>query len=114
MTNKELIELLQQGKAYEFNQFRAYKPDFKIDLRGADLSRAYLLGVNFTSVDLRGAVLQHTFLNAGKLRNADLRGADLRGADVEGTDLTGAIFDKQQIAMLPELLGIKVIEDKND
>lgn len=114
MTNNNLTELLKAGRVDEFNQFRANNPNFKIDLRGADLNGAYLLGANFTGADLRGAVLQHVYLSTGKLRYADLRGADLTGTDVEGTDLTGAIFDKQQIAMLPELLCIEVIEDHNE
>ena len=42
----------------------------RADLRGADLSDAYLIGA-----DLRGADLSDAYL-----RGADLRGADLRGA----------------------------------
>ena len=72
MTNKELIELLQD-----------------VNLQNADLCGAILLG-------------------------ADLRGADLQGADLRGADLFGVKFDKQQIAMLPALLGIKVIENENE
>ena len=81
MSNKELIELLQAGKVQEFNKFREKYPNFEIDLSYADL------------------------------RDINLAGVDLLGVDLLGVDLRGARFDKQQIAMLPRLLGIRVLED---
>tara|TARA_Y200000002_G_scaffold382589_2_gene400207 strand:+ start:893 stop:1198 length:306 start_codon:yes stop_codon:yes gene_type:complete len=101
MTKQQLIELLQAGKVDEFNQFRADNPDFIPDLIGVALLGANLIGVDLHGVDLRGAVLH----------GVDFRGANLKGADLTGADLLGAIFDNQQIAMLPELLQIVVIED---
>ena len=104
MTRDDLIKLLKAGKVDEFNQFRADNPDFIPDLIGADLLGADLKGVDLKYADLHSAVLH----------GVDFMGADLTDADLTGADLLGAIFDKQQISMLPELLGIKVIEDKNE
>ena len=77
------VELLEVGKVKEFNEFRKKYPALKeIDLSMTDL------------------------------RDINMDGANLNGVNLSRADLRGAIFDKQQIAMLPELLGIKVIEDK--
>lgn len=81
MTNEDLIGLLEAGKVQEFNQFREKYPNFEIDLSYADL------------------------------RDVNLEGANLNGADIRGADIRGARFDKQQIAMLPRLLCIRVLED---
>jgi hypothetical protein len=54
--------------------------DTRIDLRGADLSEAYLRGADLYKADLSGT----------DLSEADLRGADLYKADLSGTDLSEA------------------------
>ena len=106
MTKQELIELLQAGKVDEFNKFREDNSDFKINLSDAYLSSARLYRANLTGANLSGAILDDA-----DLTGANLSGANLTGANFACTDLTGAIFDKEQIAMLPKLLGIEVIED---
>jgi hypothetical protein len=55
------------------------------DLRGADLTHAYLC-----YVDLRDANLTHADLSYAKLRDADLSYAKLRDADFFGADLRSA------------------------
>jgi uncharacterized protein YjbI with pentapeptide repeats len=117
MTKQELIALLQAGKVQEFNKFRADNPDIKIDLlcanlQGADLLCADLDDVVLVGADLKCADLKGADLKGAVLHGVDFRGADLKGADLQSADLLGAIFDKEQIAMLPELLQIVVIEDK--
>lgn len=101
MTKQELIELLQAGKVDEFNKFREENPDVEIDLCYADLDK----------INLRNANLRNVTFYESSLVDADFRGACLVSATFACTDLRGAIFDKQQIAMLPELLGIKILED---
>ena len=61
-----------------------------IDLRGADLSRADLTGVNLRDADLRGADLSRADLTGVNLRDADLREASLTGANLRAADLTEA------------------------
>lgn len=138
MTNNDLIKLLQAGKVQEFNQFREDNPDFKIDLRGAELigvkwnafisderanfkganfegaslSYARLIHANFEGANFKGARLYSVILNYSNLIGANFEGAKLYNAKLYNASLCHAIFDKEQIAMLPELLGIKVIEDK--
>jgi uncharacterized protein YjbI with pentapeptide repeats len=57
------------------------------DLSGIDLSDAYLLNVDFRSVDLQNANQRRTeFINV-KLSLSDLRGADLSEAHFHQTDL---------------------------
>jgi len=133
MTNKELIALLKAGKVQEFNQFRADNPNFIPDLRGIDLyvgrasKHAKLKGINFKNALLQDSNLQGAKLQGSNLQGSNLQGSNLyrtnlcmvnlQGANLQGVNLNrallqGARFDKQQIAMLPELLGIKIIKDK--
>jgi uncharacterized protein YjbI with pentapeptide repeats len=62
MTKAKLIELLQAGKVDKFNQFRAENPDFIL---------------NFSYVNLRGAILCRVNLRGVDLSYAELQGADL-------------------------------------
>lgn len=62
------------------------------DLRSADLSEAYLTGIELRGADLRGA----DFTGAN-LRAADLRGADMTGAFFTDADLTGAKLEKSYV-----------------
>jgi uncharacterized protein YjbI with pentapeptide repeats len=60
------------------------------DLRGADLSSAFLNGARFGNVDLRGANLRAATMQGLVFRNANLQGADLREADLRDANLSGA------------------------
>lgn len=112
MTKQKLIELLLAGKIDKFNQFRKDNPDFIPDLRDIDLyvgrgsKHAKLKGINF-----KDALLQGSNLQSAKLQGSNLQGANLQGVNLNRALLQGARFDNNQIAMLPELLGIKIIED---
>jgi uncharacterized protein YjbI with pentapeptide repeats len=80
------------------------------DLRGANLRKADLSGLNLCSCDLRKAYLEGVFLKGADLRRADLwearleganltarcklAYADLRNAHLQETDLPSAIFDR--------------------
>ena len=64
-------------------------------LRGLDLDKADLRGVDFSGAALancrlRGADLRGCVLTEARLAGADLAGADLTGAVLTGADLTGA------------------------
>ena len=63
------------------------------DLRGADLSRAYLEHVDLHEADLRGADLSRAYLKHANLRTAKLDGTILHGAVLRHADLTGATLD---------------------
>ena len=69
----------------------------KANLRGADLSGAYLRGANLIDANLRGAYLSGANLSGANLRGANLSGADLSGADLRGANLSGADLDKRYI-----------------
>ena len=132
MTNKKLIELLKAGKVDEFNQFRKENPDFIPDLRGIVLferhaKTARLKGINFEGALLQGANLQSAKLQGSNLQGANLQGSNLYRANLCTSNLQGAIlqdvnlnrallqgarFDKKQISILLELLGIQIIQDK--
>ena len=133
MTNDHLIKLLKAGKIDEFNRFRAENPDFIPDLRGIDLyvgrasKHAKLKGINFKDAllqgsNLQGAKLQGSNLQGSNLQDANLyrtnlcmvnlQGANLQGVNLNRALLQGARFDKNQISILLEVLGIKIIKDK--
>jgi len=59
-------------------------------LSEADLSGAYLRGVNLSEADLRGANLSGADLSGANLSGADLSGAKLSGADLSGANLSEA------------------------
>jgi hypothetical protein len=68
---------------------------YKADLRGANLSEAFLIRAYLTGADLSGANLSRAILDAAflievNLKGARLDGADLYGAILIGADLTGA------------------------
>ena len=76
--------------------------DFKLYLRGADMSHlqvraARLSGAWLTKANLSGAVLPYADLSSARLRQADLPGVQLRHADMSnakfwGADLSGTIL----------------------
>jgi hypothetical protein len=105
MDRQEVIELLKN--AHRWNQYREANPNWIPDVPNVYLCGKYLNEINLRSANLKGV----TFYDC-TITDADFSNANLSGAKFVSTDLRGAIFDKQQIAMLPELLGIKVIEDK--
>ena len=78
------------------------------DLRGANLSEAYLRGA-----DLCGASLSEAYLRGANLSEADLRGADLSeaylcGADLRGADLRGAVIDSGGRRLIGERPMLKI------
>jgi hypothetical protein len=90
-------------------------------LQGVDLSGANLLRANFRSCDIRdgsfigsrlefadltSANLRHADLEKADLQNANLQDADLFGADLGQADLTGAHFSKADLRNT-DLSGIK-------
>jgi len=87
--------LLWQGEAANLAEAVRKALDSGADLRGADLSQAYLHGVDLHAADLSGAKLTDTDLSGGNLCGAYLRSADLYDADLSGAlladaDLSGA------------------------
>ncbi|MGD1936643.1 MAG: pentapeptide repeat-containing protein [Cyanophyceae cyanobacterium] len=112
-----LQEAIAQGKTFQarandtapadlpFSGGKAERLDlYQVNLDGADLADAYLVGVLFTNARLRETSLKGAWLQRADLRGADLRGADLQGAnftgaslnrsDIRGADLRGAVLDE--------------------
>lgn len=73
-----------------------------VDLSNADLAQAAIWESDLSGANLSGADLRHAQLNGSNLRKANLRhakmydtnidGADLSGADLRGTDLSDVMF----------------------
>ncbi len=86
----------------------------RVDLSGADLSGAKMVGANLSRVDfseanLAGADLSETLLLGTVFRGTDLTAANLHGAAVAGADFTGATLTnvrsgglKGSAAILPD------------
>ena len=62
-------------------------------LRGGDLSHAYLCEADLSGADLRSVDLRYANLFGADLSYADLSYADLSYAKLTGADLDGADFD---------------------
>ncbi|HSS76369.1 MAG TPA: toll/interleukin-1 receptor domain-containing protein [Thermoanaerobaculia bacterium] len=88
MTNTEL-EILKGGVP-QWNEWREKNPTVWPDLRGADLSKAKLDGVNLENTNLLQANLEGAALSDAKLRNANLKEANLRRAVLTRADLQDA------------------------
>jgi uncharacterized protein YjbI with pentapeptide repeats len=93
MANEEQLKRLGQGVP-EWNLWRRENPE-RIDLaganlRGADLTGAFLTRANLGRVDLAGANLGRAFLTGAFLTGANLRGANLGRVDLTGANLAGA------------------------
>ena len=73
---------------YEANLIE--KGNAKIDLHLADMSGAWIIGIDLHSADLHGIGLRNTDLHFVDLSDTDLSFADLRGDDLTGVNLRGA------------------------
>lgn len=82
-------QLLQYGVS-QWNQWRQAHPNQRPDLRGIDLSRAYLYDIDLTNSILIGVTLSRACLIGADLTGADLGGANLRGAYLSEANLSGA------------------------
>jgi uncharacterized protein YjbI with pentapeptide repeats len=96
VANDDHVAQLMKG-VDNWNAWREENPDIRLDLSGADFSRANLGGVNFgrsrpysKAPDLRNARFIDANLSKAALDGADLSGADLSGADLSKADLGGA------------------------
>ena len=63
------------------------------------LSDAWLVGIDFSQYDLRGANMARARLSHARLVNADLRLADLRGAFLDNACLQGARLDSANLEL---------------
>ena len=61
-----------------------------VDLKGADLMEAYVVGATLVGADLRGANLYRATLAFTNLRGANLSGDYMEGANLSFTNLRGA------------------------
>ena len=98
MANEGQVTLLKQGVAV-WNKWREKHFIVKIDLSQADLKGAVLIGANLSAVDLRGA----------NLSEADLRGAILSGAKLAGSNFLKAVLGNTVFGNsdLSEIIGLK-------
>ncbi len=72
------------------------------DLRGADLSFAFLVGVDLENADLTGAILKGAdasgaVFRAADMQNVDLSSALLQGANLSRANLEGVSFESAQM-----------------
>ncbi|HWE40066.1 MAG TPA: pentapeptide repeat-containing protein [Isosphaeraceae bacterium] len=110
VTRRAHVEKLKQGaRAWGAwcEALRAEDPDWRADLREANLA-----GLDLSHRDLRRAILSGADLKGADLTSADLRAAKLRGTDLEGAtldlaDLRRAHFDQANLSRA-ELYGAKL------
>ncbi len=97
MANPEHVELLWQG-ADAISDWREANPDAPLELRGANLHRADLVGAGLCEAHLAGADLRDADLNAADLDGADLQRANLHGANLSGANLSGAYLHEADLS----------------
>lgn len=90
-------KLLQCGVS-QWNQWRIEHPNQRPDLRGIDLSRAYLYDIDLTNSILIGVNLSRACLIGADLTGADLGGANLRGAYLSAANLSEANLSYADLA----------------
>ncbi len=113
MANMDHVQLVRRGRDH-VARWREANPNESLDLNAAYMSYVRAPQVNISGADLRhadlmGAVMRRAnlagcYLNPCHLYHADLReadvsnarfnGANMRGADLRGADLTGADLDR--------------------
>jgi uncharacterized protein YjbI with pentapeptide repeats len=92
MANPEHLAILKEGVA-TWTQWRMDHYGVEVDLSGADLKKAYLIGWN-----LKNANLSAANLNQANLIRADLRGANLNKAYLMQADLGGAHLNNANLS----------------
>jgi hypothetical protein len=91
VANQEQLDVLKQGVEV-WNKWIVEHPRVKVDLRGVDLSKTILRGVEFGQADFSRASLQGADLREAYLGEAIFNGANLVGANLRGNTLIGATF----------------------
>ena len=91
-----------------------FEGDFSgLDLRGANLERACLIGADFSNADLRGANLSAAYLSDANFSGAYIAQANLTGAQLDRVDLTLAIStEKPSVQAVPERQKAESLERK--
>lgn len=97
MANPEQLRMLKQGKD-AWNRWRREHPTIRPDLRGIDLRREYLEGINFQDTDLRSSDLTEALLPGADLRRARLEGANLCDSLLERVDFREASLNRANFA----------------
>ncbi len=96
MANQEHLDILKQG-AEVWNKWRQEHPEIKLDLGGANLRQSNLSGANLSEAFLWGVDFSMANLQSANLSHSGLRGAkfiatNLRGANLSQTNLWDAHF----------------------
>jgi len=94
MANPDHVALARKG-AMAIAEWRQKHPKERLDLTGADLSRADLSdgdlsGADLSRANLSGAIFRNANLSAANMREATLKWADLGGANLSKANLNGA------------------------
>ncbi|HLK65042.1 MAG TPA: pentapeptide repeat-containing protein [Bryobacteraceae bacterium] len=87
--NPEHLRILNAG-VNEWNSWRKDHPSEQPILRGADLIKRSLVGVDLHDADLYRASFWKAALDGADLRNADLSSTNMNGTSLVGADLRGA------------------------
>jgi hypothetical protein len=83
------LEKLHAG-VKPWNEWRRENPNVKVNLRRAELIKAYLIGADLSEADLSGATLNDADLSGANLSNANLAEASLIDANFFSANLTCA------------------------
>jgi uncharacterized protein YjbI with pentapeptide repeats len=97
MANQEHLDVLAKG-VDEWNAWRRQMVSrARVDLSGAELSRAYVAGATLSFANLTGAKLSKAELDGARLDHAILTDADLESAMLIGTDLRSAFLQSANL-----------------
>ena len=93
----DFVALLAKGVEC-WNEWRSQYPTIPCTLAGQDLSNGYFFECNFVGVDLSGATLNRACLIGADLRWSNLTGTDFSGAYLSEANLSGARLDETNFA----------------
>ena len=88
--NKNILNLLLEGKFDEFNDIRQQDNFTQLYLSNANLSNTNLFGANLFYVNLSNANLSYSYLPFANLSNANLSFANLSNANLSFANLSNA------------------------
>ena len=93
----DFVALLAKGVDC-WNEWRSQYPAVPCTLAGQNLSHGYFFECNFAGVDLSGATLNRACLIGADLRWSNLTGTDFSGAYLSEANLSGARLNETNFA----------------
>lgn len=93
ISKDELVQLLRNGLAEDFNQARTYESGAKLDLSEIDLKDIKISGANFSYADLTGSDFSKAEIEECNFSNSDLTSANFSHATITDTDFSEVVLE---------------------